>query len=80
MRENGLNARERRKFIPPTNSNHGLEVCNNVLNRKFQAGRGGEEGVSDITYLHAPGDRVYLTEGGKTFMTGRLSAGRRRRA
>ncbi|MDR3356460.1 MAG: transposase [Spirochaetaceae bacterium] len=27
MRENGLNARQRRKFIPATNSNHGLPVC-----------------------------------------------------
>ncbi|MDR1090181.1 MAG: dynamin family protein, partial [Prevotella sp.] len=31
MRENGLNARRRRKFIPTTNSNHGLEVCENWL-------------------------------------------------
>jgi transposase InsO family protein len=43
MREHGLNARRRRKFIPTTNSNHGLEVCENILNREFQAEWGGEK-------------------------------------
>jgi transposase InsO family protein len=37
MRENGLNARLKRKFIPTTNSNHGLTVCENLLNRRFHA-------------------------------------------
>jgi transposase InsO family protein len=37
MRENGLNARRKKKFIPTTNSNHGLPVCENWLNREFQA-------------------------------------------
>jgi transposase InsO family protein len=61
MRENGLNARGRRKFIPTTNSNHGLPVCENTLNREFQAGRSGEKWVSDITYLRTLGGWVYLT-------------------
>jgi transposase InsO family protein len=61
MRENGLNARRRRKFIPTTNSNHGLPVCENILNREFQAQRGGEKWVSDITYLRTLGGWVYLT-------------------
>jgi transposase InsO family protein len=43
MRENGLNARGRRKFIPTTCSNHGLPACENILNREFQAGRAGEK-------------------------------------
>jgi transposase InsO family protein len=51
MREHGLNARRRRKFIPTTDSNHGLAVCDNLLNREFHAGRAGEKWVSDITYL-----------------------------
>jgi hypothetical protein len=63
MRENGLNARGRRRFIRTTNSNHGLEVYDKVLNREFQAGRCGEKWVSDITYLHTLVGRVYLTEG-----------------
>jgi transposase InsO family protein len=61
MRENGLNARRRRKFIPTTNSNHGLEVCENILDRQFHAGKGGEKWVSDITYLRTVGGWVYLT-------------------
>jgi transposase InsO family protein len=61
LRENGLNARGRRKFIPTTNSNHGLAVCDNLLNREFQAERGGEKWVSDITYLRTTGGWVYLT-------------------
>jgi transposase InsO family protein len=60
MRENGLNARRRWKFIPVTNSNHGLEVCGNLLNRKFYAGHGGEKWASDITYLRTRGGWVYL--------------------
>jgi hypothetical protein len=43
MRENSLNAKGRKKFIPTTNSNHGLAICENILNREFQAGRGGGE-------------------------------------
>jgi transposase InsO family protein len=63
MRENGLNARGRRKFIPTTNSNHGLPVFENILNREFQAERDGEKWVSDITYLRTLGGWVYLTVG-----------------
>jgi transposase InsO family protein len=37
MRENGLNATRRRKFIPTTNSRHGLPICENILNREFHA-------------------------------------------
>jgi transposase InsO family protein len=61
MRENGLNARRRRKFIPTTNSNHGLPVCENLLDRQFHAERGGEKWVSDITYLRTQDGWVYLT-------------------
>jgi transposase InsO family protein len=66
MRENGLNARERRKFIPAANSNHGLPVYENILNREFQAGQGGEKWVSSyqryaITYLRTLAGWVYLT-------------------
>jgi transposase InsO family protein len=54
-RENGLNARGRRKFIPTTNSNHRLPVCGNLLNREFHAERDGETWVSDSTYLRTLG-------------------------
>jgi transposase InsO family protein len=50
-RENGLNARRRGKFIPATNSNRGPPVCENLLNREFQAETAGATWVSDITCL-----------------------------
>jgi transposase InsO family protein len=61
MRENGLNARYRRKFIPTTDSKHALNTCENILNRVFHAERGGEKWVSDITYLRTKDGWVYLT-------------------
>jgi transposase InsO family protein len=61
MRENSLNARRRRKFIPTTNSNHGFAVNENILNREFHAEKGGEKWVSDITYLRTKSGWVYLT-------------------
>ncbi|MDR1374248.1 MAG: IS3 family transposase [Treponema sp.] len=61
MRENGLNARIRRKFIPTTNSRHGLAVCDNILDRMFHAQAGGQKWVSDITYLRTTSGWVYLT-------------------
>ena len=62
MRENGLNARRRGKFIPTTNSKHGLSVCENILARDFHAERGGLKWASDITYLRTKdGSWVYLT-------------------
>ncbi|MDR0707006.1 MAG: IS3 family transposase [Treponema sp.] len=61
MREHGLNARKRRKFIPTANSKHGLPVCESILSRFFHAGRGGGKRVSDITRPRAAGGRAYLT-------------------
>jgi len=61
MRENGLNARSRKRFIPTTDSNHRFEVSENILNRDFYAGKGGQKWVSDITYLRTTGGWVYLT-------------------
>jgi transposase InsO family protein len=66
MRENGLNARRRGKFIPTANSNHGLPVCANLLNREFQAETAGAKWVSSyqryaITYLRVLDGWLYLT-------------------
>jgi transposase InsO family protein len=66
MREHGLNARMRRKFIPTTNSHYGLPVCANLLDRQFHAERGGEKWVSSyqryaITYVRTASGWVYLT-------------------
>jgi transposase InsO family protein len=66
LKRHGLNAKRRRKFIPTTNSNHGLPVCENILNRDFHASLPGEKAdfqseVSDITYLRTAGGWLYLT-------------------
>jgi transposase InsO family protein len=66
MWENGLNARRKRKFIPTTNSNHGLPVCANLLDRQFHAEQGGQKWMSSyqryaITYLRTSEGWVYLT-------------------
>ena len=61
MREHGLNARGRRKYIPTTDSKHDLYVHENILNRKFRAEKGGQKWVSDITYLRTRVGFVYLT-------------------
>jgi transposase InsO family protein len=61
MRENGLNARRRRKFIRTTDSNHAFEVVENILSREFHAEKGGQKWVSDITYLRTINGWVYLT-------------------
>jgi hypothetical protein len=50
LREHGLNARRRGKFIPTTRSNHGLAVCENLLNREFQAETAGAKWVSSDPY------------------------------
>jgi transposase InsO family protein len=61
MRENGLNARRRRKYIPTTDSKHSLPVCGNILNRGFHAEKPGQKWVSDITYLRALNGWIYFT-------------------
>jgi transposase InsO family protein len=61
MRENGLNARKRGKYIQTTNSKHSLPVCENILNQQFHTERPGEKWVSDITYLRTIIGWIYLT-------------------
>ena len=61
MRENALNARRRKKGIKTTDSKHGFEVNENILDRQFHAGKPGEKWVSDITYLSTTEGWVYLT-------------------
>ena len=61
MREHGLNARRRGKFIPTTDSKHSLPVCENILNREFFASKPGQKWVSDITYIRTLNGWIYLT-------------------
>jgi transposase InsO family protein len=61
MRENGLNARRRRKHVKTTDSKHNLPVCENILNREFSAEKPGQIWVSDITYLRTTDGWLYFT-------------------
>jgi len=61
MREHGLNARRRKKYIPTTDSKHSFPVCKNILNREFLVEKPGQKWVSDITYLRTENGWLYLT-------------------
>ncbi len=52
MRNAGLRAKTKKKFIATTNSNHDRPVAKNVLNRQFDSPqRPNEVWLSDITYI-----------------------------
>ena len=50
MRENGIRARQKRKFRATTDSKHSNPVATNVLDRKFDVGSPDRAWVTDITY------------------------------
>ena len=50
MREAGLRARWKRKFVSTTDSRHTLPVAANVLDRQFDVAEPNRAWVSDITY------------------------------
>ncbi len=60
MRENGIQARLRRRFRRTTHSDHGLPVADNVLDRKFDATRPNEKWATDITYVWTVEGWLYL--------------------
>ena len=60
MRGQKLWARRCRKYVKTTDSNHGLVVGDNILNREFHAAYPGEKWVSDITYLRTIAGWLYL--------------------
>jgi len=61
MKEQGLVARKRKRFISTTNSNHSNTIAPNILGRDFTASRRGEVLLSDITYIPMPNSQfVYL--------------------
>jgi putative transposase len=60
MREAGLCARRRRRFVHTTDSKHGLPVAPNVLARDFNPPRPDQAWVTDITYVPTREGWVYL--------------------
>jgi putative transposase len=60
MREDGLQARRRRRFRVTTNSNHHRPVAPNRLDRRFYADAPNQAWVSDLTYLWTAAGWLYL--------------------
>ena len=62
MQQNGLVSRryKRKRFKQTTDSNHGLPIAPNVLNRAFSAERPNIKWVSDITYVPTREGWLYL--------------------
>ena len=60
MRQEGIQARRKRKFRRTTDSKHALPVAPNVLQRDFEADAPNEAWVTDITYIWTLEGWLYL--------------------
>jgi putative transposase len=60
MRENGLRARWRRKFVHTTDSRHEMPVAANVLDRQFRPAQANRAWVCDMTYVRTRSGWLYL--------------------
>jgi putative transposase len=60
MRENGLRARQTRRFKRTTDSHHALPVAPNLLEQDFSATRSNEKWNADISYLWTSEGWLYL--------------------
>jgi putative transposase len=60
MREIGLYAHIKRKFVVTTDSNHILQTAENLLGRDFTAKRPNQKWAADITYIPTKQGWLYL--------------------
>jgi len=60
MREAGLRATWKRKFVSTTDSKHALPVAENVLDRQFDVAEPNRAWVSDMTYVRTAQGWLYL--------------------
>jgi transposase InsO family protein len=60
MRESGLKARSRRKYVVTTDSNHSLPVAENVLDRNFETKSPDRKWVAEKTYIRTLAGWLYL--------------------
>jgi putative transposase len=60
MRENGLKARQKRRFKRTTDSHHGLPVAPNLLDQDFSAARPNQKWNADISYVWTSEGWLYL--------------------
>jgi putative transposase len=60
MKEHGIKARGKRKFVVTTDSKHSLPIAPNLLNRNFQPDAPDCVWTSDITYIQTDAGWLYL--------------------
>jgi putative transposase len=61
MRQHGIQAKSKKKFVPrTTDSLHDQPVADNLLNREFTADRPNRKWVTDITYIPTDEGWLYL--------------------
>lgn len=60
MRQDGLRARQRRRFVRTTQSRHACPIAPNVVARAFEVSAPNQVWVSDLTYLRTQTGFVYL--------------------
>ena len=60
MRENGLVARQKRRFVHTTDSRHEHPIAPNVLDRKFDVDAANKTWVGDVTYIPTSEGWLYL--------------------
>ena len=60
MREAGIRAKQKRKFVLTTASNHDLPVAENLLNRQFDVATLNTVWTADITYVPTEEGWLYL--------------------
>lgn len=60
MKEHGIKARGKRKFVVTTDSKHNLPIAPNLLNRNFQPDAPDRVWTSDITYIQTDAGWLYL--------------------
>lgn len=60
MKQHGLKARWKRKFIHTTDSRHDLPVAANLLDRRFNPSAPDQAWVADITYVRTGRGWLYL--------------------
>ncbi len=60
MKENGIQAKNKKKFKATTDSKHNFPTHKNILNREFSADKPNLRWVSDITYIPTREGWLYL--------------------